>query len=86
MDFCKKIVDMELDGKKLEGSNIFFTDETQLIPLQIPVMNQIRISSKVKRKIKLGDEDGYKIINREAKKYEPSIIVTGGVSFMDLVI
>ena len=35
-------------------------------------------------KLKKGDEEGYKIINRETKKYGPSIIVTGGVSFYGL--
>ena len=83
MDFCKKIVDMELDGKKLEGSNIFFIDETRIDTAPNTSNESIRISSKVKKKIKLGDEDGYKIINRETKKYEPSIIVAVGVSFMD---
>ena len=41
----------------------------------------IRISSKVKNKIKLRDEEGYKMINRETKKYEPSIIFAGGVTY-----
>ena len=83
MDFCKKIVDMELDGKKLEGSNIFFIDETRIDTAPNTSNESIRISSKVKKKIKLGDEDWYKIINRETKKYEPSIEVAVGVSFMD---
>ena len=83
MDFCKKIVDMELDGKKLEGSNIFFIDETRIDTAPNTSNESIRISSKVKKKIKLGDEDGYKIINRETKKYEPYIIFAVGVSFMD---
>ena len=83
MDFCKKIVDMELDGKKLEGSNIFFIDETRIDTAPNTSNESIRISSKVKKKLKLGDEDGYKIINRETKKYEPSIEVAVGVSFMD---
>ena len=74
---------MELDGKKLEGSNIFFIDETRIDTAQNTSNESIRILSKVKKKIKLGDEDGYKIINRETKKYEPSIIVAVGVSFMD---
>ena len=65
MDFCKKIVDMELDGKKLEGSNIFFIDETRIDTAPNTSNESIRISSKVKNKIKLGDEDGYKMINRE---------------------
>ena len=75
MEFCKKIVEMEIDGKKLEGKNIFFTNTSN---------ESIRISSKVKNKIKLGDEEGYKMINRETKKFEPSIIVAGGVSYYGL--
>ena len=44
----------------------------------------IRISSKIKNRIKKGDEEGYKKINRETKKYEASIIVAGGVSYYGL--
>ena len=44
----------------------------------------IRLSSKIKNKIKNGEEEGYKKINRETKKYEASIIVAGGVSFYGL--
>ena len=84
MDFCKKIVEMELDGKKLEGLNIFFTDETRIDTAPNTSNESIRISTKVRKKIKLGDEDGYKMINRETKKFEPSIIVAGGVSFYGL--
>ena len=84
MDFCKKIVEMELDGKKLEGLNIFFTDETRIDTNPNTSNESIRISTKVRKKIKLGDEDGYKMINRETKKFEPSITVAGGVSFYGL--
>ena len=49
MDFCVNIVDMELDGKKLEGSNIFFTDETRIDTAQNTSNESIRISSKVKK-------------------------------------
>jgi len=84
MEFCRKIVEMEIDGKKLEGINIFFTDETKIDTAPNTSNESIRISSKVKNKIKSGDEEGYKMINRETKKYEPSIIVAGGVSFYGL--
>ena len=84
MEFCKKIVEMEIDGKKLEGKNIFFTDETRIDTAPNTSNESIRISSKIKNKIKLGDEEGYKMINRETKKFEPSIIVAGGVSYYGL--
>ena len=84
LEFCKKIIDSEIDGKKLDGINIFFTDETKIDTAPNTSNESIRISSKVKNKLKSGDEEGYKIINREVKKYEPSIIVAGGVSYYGL--
>ena len=83
-EFCQKIVDMEIEGKKLEGINIFFTDETRIDTAPNTKSESIRISSKVKNKLKSGDEEGYKLINRETKKFEPSIIVAGGVSYYGL--
>ena len=82
--FCKKIIEMEIDGKKLDGTNIFFTDETKIDTAPNTSNESIRISSKIKNKLKIGDEEGYKMINRERKKFEPSIIVAGGVSFYGL--
>ena len=82
--FCKKIIEMEIDGKKLDGTNIFFTDETKIDTAPNTSNESIRISSKIKNKLKIGDEEGYKLINRERKKFEPSIIVAGGVSFYGL--
>ena len=84
MEFCQKIIDMEIDGKKLDGINIFFTDETKIDTAPNTSNESIRISSKVKNKLKSGDEEGYKLINRETKKFEPSIIVAGGVSYYGL--
>ena len=37
-----------------------------------------------KKQNKNGDEEGYKKIDQETKKYEASIIVVGGASFYDL--
>ena len=68
----------------LEGKNIFFTDETRMDTAPNTKGESIRLSSKIKNKIKQGDEEGYKKINRETKKFEPSIMIAGGVSFYGL--
>ena len=79
LDFCKKIIDMNLEGK-----NIFFTDETKIYTAPNTSNESIRVSSRIKNKIKKGDKEGYNMINRETKKYEPFIILDGGVSFYGL--
>ena len=79
LNFCKKIIDMNLEGK-----NIFFTDETKVDTAPNISNESIRVSSRIKNKIKKGDKEGYNKINRETKKYEPSIILAGGVSFYGL--
>ena len=79
LKFCKKIIDMNLEGK-----NIFFTDETKVDTAPNISNESIRVSSRIKNKIKKGDKEGYNKINRETKKYEPSIILAGGVSFYGL--
>ena len=53
--------------KKLVGINIFITDKTKIDTAPNTSNESIRISSKVKNKLKLGDEEGYKLINREKK-------------------
>ena len=79
LEFCKKIINM-----KLEGKNIFFTDETKIDTAPNTSNESIRVSSRIKNKIRKGDKEGYNKINRETKKYEPSIILAGGVSFYGL--
>ena len=79
MEFCQKIVQSGLEGK-----NIFFTDETRIDTAPNIKGESIRVSNKIKNKIKRGEEEGYEKINRETKKYEASIIVAGGVSFYGL--
>ena len=69
---------------EIKGKNIFFTDETRMDTAPNTKGESIRLSSKTKNKIKNGEEEGYKKINRETKKYEASIIVAGGVSFYGL--
>ena len=40
MEFCKKIVEMEIDGKQLEGKNCFLLMKLELIWLQLPLIKQ----------------------------------------------
>ena len=49
-EFCQRIIDMEFDGEKLEGKNIFFTDETKMDTAPNTSGESIRVSSKIKRK------------------------------------
>ena len=50
LKFCKKIIDMNLEGK-----NIFFTDETKVDTASNISNESIRVSSRIKNKIKKGD-------------------------------
>ena len=59
-------------------------DETRIDTTPNTKGELIRVSNKIKNKIKRGEEEGYEKINRETKKYEASIIVAGGVSFYGL--
>ena len=52
MEFCQKIIDMEIDGKKLDGINIFFTDETKIDTAPNTSNESIRISL-IAKKIKI---------------------------------
>ena len=36
--------------------------------------DSIRLSDKNKKKLKKGDKEAYKLINKEEKKFEPSIL------------
>ena len=76
LEFCQKIIQMGLEAK-----NIFFTDETRMDTAPNTKGESIRLSSKIKNQIRNGNEEGYKKINRETKKFEASIIIAGGVSF-----
>ena len=85
LTFCQRIVAMEFERKKLEGKNIFFTDETKMDTAPNTSGESIRVSSKIKRKLQKGEEEGFKKINRETKRFESSIIIAGGVSFYGLI-
>ena len=54
LTFCQRILEMEFEGKKLEGKNIFFTDETKMDTAPNTSGESIRVSSKIKRKLQKG--------------------------------
>ena len=57
---------------------IFFTDET-LIKTGSYIKDSIRLSQENKEKLKIGKIEAYDLINRDEKKYEPSIMIAGGI-------
>ena len=78
LEFCKKIINMNFKGK-----NIFFTCEINIDMPPNTSSESIRISSRIKNKIKKGDKESYNKINREIIKYAPFIILAGWVFFID---
>ena len=76
--FCKKYL-----GIGLTGEQIFFTDETQ-IKLGSYINDSIRLTKENQKRLKEGDLEAFKLINREEKKFEPSIMIAGGICSLGL--
>ena len=74
VEFCKRIIE-----RGLKGDQIMFTDETK-IDLSPFLRESIRLTKGNNKKLKEGDLNIYNLINREEKKFEPSIMIAGGVS------
>lgn len=76
--FCESIL-----NKRIKGEQIFFTDETKID--MAPFLNDsIRLSLENQKKLKSGNEDAYKLVNKQEKKFEKSIMIAGGVHFNGL--
>ena len=73
VQFCEDILKKEIDGK-----NIFFTDETQ-IKTGAFIKDSIRLSRDNQQKLKEGNPEAFKLINRPEKKFENAIMVAGGI-------
>ena len=73
IEFCEKMLD-----KGIKGGNIFFSDETK-IDMGSYFNDYIRLTKENKEKLKKGSEEVFNIINRPQRKFEPSIMVAGGV-------
>ena len=60
------------------GNQILFTDETQ-IDMGSYTKDSIRLSKANKEKLAKGEKEVFNLINREEKKFEPSIMIAGGI-------
>jgi len=76
--FCESIL-----NRKIKGEQILFTDETKID--MAPFLNDsLRLSKKNQEKLKSGDEEAFKLINKPEKKFEKSIMIAAGVHFHGL--
>ena len=76
--FCESIL-----KRKIKGEQIFFTDETKID--MAPFLNDsIRLSKENQEKLKSGEEEAFKLINKPEKKFEKSIMIAAGVHFHGL--
>ena len=74
VEFCKLMLE-----KGISGQQILFTDETR-IEMGSFIHDSIRLSKETTKNLKKGDKDAFKLINRPERKYEPSIMVGGGIN------
>ena len=44
------------------------------------IHDSIRLSKETNQKLKEGQKDTFKLINRPRRKYEPSIMISGGIN------
>ena len=78
VDFCQKILQKGIDFKHL-----MFTDECRF-DLGAYTRDWIRLDSDLSQKLKNGNPKVYDLINRSIKKFEPSLMVAGGISYFGL--
>ena len=78
VSFCKEILKRGIDSK-----SVMFTDECRF-DLGAYTRDWIRLDSNSKAKLKNGNPEVYDLINRSLKKFEPSIMVAGGISIFGL--
>ena len=67
----------------LEGDQIFFIKETK-IDMAPFINDSIRLSRENQEKLKSGDEEVFKLINKPEKKFEKSIMIAAGVHALGL--
>jgi len=77
-EFCNMILD-----RKINFDQIMFTDEC-IINLNSYTRDWIRLDSEAQEQLRNGDKEVYKLINRQTKKYEKSLMIAGGISYYGL--
>ena len=65
--------------KGIKGEQVFFTDETK-IEMGSYINDHIRLSKENQKKLLVGYEDAYELVNRPQKKFELFLMVAGGIS------
>ena len=78
VEFCENILYKNIDFKE-----IMFTDECK-VSLSCYTNDWIRLDPDMKKKLKQGEKDAYELINRPSKKFENSIMISGGISYYGL--
>ena len=78
VEYCQKLIDNHIIGK-----NIFFTDETQ-IKCEYAKNKKIRLSTDNTQKLKKGDPEVLKLMERDKEKFPKSIMLAGGISYYGL--
>ena len=77
-EYCKMILE-----RKINFDQIMFTDEC-IIDLSSYTNDSIRLDPKAQEQLKNGDREVYKLINRENRKYEKSLMIAGGICYYGL--
>ena len=78
VDFCKKILQRGINSK-----SIMLADECRF-NFGAYTRDWIRLDSNSQQKLKNGNAEIYNLISRSIKKFEPSIMVDGGISYYGL--
>jgi len=73
--FCKMILE-----RNINYDQILFTDESK-ISMGYYTHDFIRLAPEDQKKLKTGERDVYKLLNRSEHKFQKSVIIAGGVSF-----
>ena len=78
VQFCEEML-----KRGVNFNNIMFTDECK-VSLSSYTNDWIRLEPEIQKKLKNGEKEPYELINRSIKKFEDSVMISGGISFNGL--
>ena len=79
VNYCENLI-----KNKIIGKNIFFTDETAIKCSSFSRGEQIRLSKENSKKLKKGDPEVLKLMERKEEKFPKSLMLAGGISYYGL--
>ena len=79
VEYCENLIKNNIIGK-----NIFFTDETLIKCTSYSRGEQIRLSEENTKKLKKGDPEVLKLMERGEEKFPKSLMLAGGISYYGL--